>query len=112
MPNDGSELGPDTISLWPSILFGMAGAGAVATRIARYTGPPRPFSAVAMDAIATLVLAFALGQAAIALTSNLHWAMVAAIFGGVMGWNTILFMLDRMAQKRFGTGINPGGKQE
>lgn len=76
------------------VLLGAAAAGVL--RLASYSGPPRPWRAVALDMITQFLVAVFVGEVAIGIGAGPHMAMGLALGSAVVGWETV----KRIAAKR------------
>ena len=93
----GEQLGPDAAERVASlaaqhgshVALAAVGIGAALLRLATYSGPVRPWRAVALDCAIQTLVGFAVAEAVYGWAESPHLAVGAGVASGLIGWETL-----------------------
>lgn len=93
----GEHIGPDAAERVASLAathgshacLAAVGIGAAVLRLATYSGPVRPWRAVALDCAIQTMVGFAAAEAVYGWADSPHLAVGAGVASGLIGWETL-----------------------
>jgi hypothetical protein len=65
------------------------GLAAAVVRLATYSGPPRPWRAIVLDAVVQALVAFSVAELVQGAWGSTHLAIGAGIVSGLIGWEAV-----------------------